>query len=246
MPGDVHNLQGYERCICCNSGHLEEVNRRLQKGESYAKIVKFLETKGVSVSAPSVGRHKKNHLPHQVNPGEAPMTYQKMTRNANILRKKTQVNNLNDKPEKILQNTQKVLNDTELTDYTNTELLTSIEKEFEQMKVDFDAHNEMLRLMAIAKGRVQKGLEQEAMDGILINTVDKAINTTATIIQKMKELMAGSDSMMKLRQIQLQDMISRIFSGGDLSEQTLFEISNLMIPESTGDHRVSEPIRPSG
>jgi hypothetical protein len=248
MPGDVHNLQGYERCICCNSGHLKEVNRRLQRGESYAKIVKFLETKDVSCSAPSVGRHKKNHLPTQIDPKEAPMTYQKMTKNANFIRKKTQVNNLSGKPKKVLQNTHKTMNADPPVDTSNSEalgvLISDIEKEFEQMKTDFDAPNEMLRLMAIAKGRVKKGLQQEADDGILINTVDKAINTTAMIIQKMKEILSGSENLVKLRQMQLQDMISRILGGGQLSEQTLFELSTMMIPESTGDQRVSNPIRP--
>lgn len=250
MPGDVHNLQGYERCICCNSGYLKEVNQKLLKGESYAKIVKFLETKDIEVSAPSVGRHKKNHLPTQIDPKEAPLTYQKMTRNANKIRKNTQLNNLNGKPEKVLKNHHKKIQDLTPVDTTDKgsmgKLITDIEKEFEQMKQDFDAPNEMLRLMAIAKGRVKKGLEQEAKDEILINTVDKAINTAAMIIQKMKEILSGSENMVKLREIQMQDMISRILGGGNLSEQTLFELSTMMIPEAVGDQRVSEPIRPTG
>ena len=123
-------------------------------------------------------------------------------------------------------------------------ILTEPEKIYEQMKNEFDAFNEMLKVIAIQKARLNAGIIEERNAQMLLNTVDRSIQTYSQLVVKFKEMMSGAETLEKLRYVQLQNMIGTLFTSTDLPESIQFAMMNLLAPITTSDDRDVYSIQP--
>ena len=80
---------------------------------------------------------------------------------------------------------------------------------------------------------------------MLLNTVDRGINTYSQLVIKFKEMMSGAESLEKLRYVQLQNMIATLFASGDVPENIQFTMMNLLNPAQPEGDRDVHAIRPS-
>jgi len=231
-------FQGFERCKSCTSKYCKDINQKLEAGESQRSISKWLEAQGESISQASIGRHYKNHvLKKRSNAG-----YKKAVNRASDIR--ANHDHWKSKDQKSTSNPPN--NNPPVTNQTLCK--TQGELIYEKMKEEFDAFNEMLKTIAIQKARMNAGLQEEQDAKMLLNTVDKSINTYAQLIAKFRDMMSGADSLERLRMVQLQNMIATIFSGENMPDNVKFTMMNLLAPASTPDQdkdvRVQNPIRP--
>ena len=196
---DNDNLGDFSRCKTCTCKYSKEVNQKLLNGESQRSVVKWLEKKGIKISQASIGRHYNNHL-------------QKNTQNAGYEKGVEYASNVRSKHPNCKTNQPAT---PETTNPETQIILTEPEKIYEQMKNEFDAFNEMLKTIAIQKARLNAGLVEEGKAQMLLNTVDRSIQTYSALIIKFKEMMSGAESLERLRYVQLQNLIAEIFASGD-------------------------------
>lgn len=232
------NFNGFEKCKSCTSKYSKEINQKLLKGESQRSVVKWLKSKGETISQASIGRHYNNHLmKNQENAG-----YDKAVNQASKMREahpNWQKSTHDD------HKTSTSAKSPETPETAVTVITTDADLIFEKMKHEFDAFNELLNTIAIQKARMNSGLIEETKAGMLLNTVDRSINTYALLIVKFKELMSGAENLQMLHFVQMQNLIAEIFSKGAIPDNVKFTMMNILNPATSESERKVIPIRPA-
>lgn len=193
------------------SGYREEIDQKLRDKIAYTKIAAWLAKRDVIISTSSIARHKKNHLINEENPEviqkEAIRKAKAKAEKDKSMSKGLPINSPN-------------------------EILTAEQygyiQELEKLKKDFDAINEMVETLAIAKNRMLRAINEENDNGLVLATTGRAIKDYAELVQDFKDMMSGSDSIAKMRFTQLINMITEIFGSTDISDITRHELYGLL------------------
>ena len=231
------------QCIICNSGYANTVKDMLDDGTTQQDIVEFMKRKGIKISRSCVYRHKKNHIDSnqtvkQIQPTKIIIAKQKakgdrVKATKGTLDKSTINSNLKHELSNIVCG-----ND---DDYEYEEVNQLYLTELQQLTEDFDLISELIESLAIAKNRMKRGLKEELDNELVLSTTGRAIKDYVDILKDLKDILAGADSIEKIRYTQMVDMITSILGGSKLSDKSKFEIMTLL-PENP---HPSEPIRPS-
>jgi len=225
-PKKVQDEAMLNQCVVCNSLWKDEVNDLLEKKMPYSFIVNFLKGKGIDLSAQSISRHNTNHrLSNKkdkqvqkkgiLKAKEKAKTYVPPTFNDSIGLK------AKDKPPVCPEP-----NHEDVT--TQRSKAMSYQKEFEKMSQDIDVIKEFMEVLAIAKDRVKRGLNEEQDSGLVLATTGNAIKDYGVALKNFHEITSGMESITKLRYAQLVQLVGNVFSQAVISDQTKHELLTLV------------------